>query len=183
LVLEISRLRHGRHLNRHARCPEDSPISKPNYGKGSARERQEAQLRLLESERRYRRLIEAVVDYAIFQLDVNGIVVTWNVGANASKATQPTKSSPNISANSIQRKTAQQECRHRPWTRPGPRDATRPKAVACERTAHTFGRWSCRCDLRRRQEADRVCQGHARHYRTVRGAAHPEADPGTSCRA
>jgi PAS domain S-box-containing protein len=44
-------------------------------------ERQEAQNRLLESERRYRRLVEAVVDYAIFQLDVHGIIVTWNVGA------------------------------------------------------------------------------------------------------
>ena len=48
-------------------------------------DRQEAQQRLLESERRYRRLIEAVVDYAIFQLDVNGIVATWNVGANRIK--------------------------------------------------------------------------------------------------
>ena len=48
-------------------------------------DRQEAQQRLLESERRYRRLIEAVVDYAIFQLDVNGIVATWNVGAKRIK--------------------------------------------------------------------------------------------------
>ena len=48
-------------------------------------ERQEAQLSLLESERRYRRLVEAVVDYAIFQLDVNGIVATWNVGAQRIK--------------------------------------------------------------------------------------------------
>ena len=48
-------------------------------------DRHEAQQRLLESERRFRRLIEAVVDYAIFQLDVNGIVATWNVGANRIK--------------------------------------------------------------------------------------------------
>src|SRR3954464_13940928 len=44
-------------------------------------ERQEAQERQLESERRYRRLVEAVVDYAIFQLDENGLVTTWNSGA------------------------------------------------------------------------------------------------------
>ncbi|MGZ5866425.1 MAG: PAS domain S-box protein [Xanthobacteraceae bacterium] len=48
-------------------------------------ERQEAQLTLLESERRYRRLVEAVVDYAIFQLDVNGTIATWNVGAQRIK--------------------------------------------------------------------------------------------------
>jgi PAS domain S-box-containing protein len=48
-------------------------------------ERQLSQLRLLESERRYRRLIESVVDYAIFQLDANGIVSTWNPGAQRIK--------------------------------------------------------------------------------------------------
>jgi len=48
-------------------------------------ERQMAQQRLLESERAYRRLIEAVVDYAIFQLDANGVVTTWNPGAERIK--------------------------------------------------------------------------------------------------
>jgi PAS domain S-box-containing protein len=48
-------------------------------------ERHEAQQSLLENERRYRRLVEAVVDYAIFQLDVNGIVASWNVGAQRIK--------------------------------------------------------------------------------------------------
>jgi PAS domain S-box-containing protein len=48
-------------------------------------ERHEAQRNLLESERRYRRLVEAVVDYAIFQLDTNGIVSTWNLGAQRIK--------------------------------------------------------------------------------------------------
>ena len=48
-------------------------------------DRQAAQLSLLESERRYRRLVQAVVDYAIYQLDVNGVVATWNVGAQRIK--------------------------------------------------------------------------------------------------
>jgi PAS domain S-box-containing protein len=48
-------------------------------------EHQLAQLNMLESERRYRRLVEAVVDYAIFQLDVNGTVSTWNAGAQRIK--------------------------------------------------------------------------------------------------
>ncbi|MCA1458431.1 PAS domain S-box protein [Bradyrhizobium sp. BRP22] len=52
-------------------------------------ERQEAHERLLESERRYRRLIEAVVDYAIFQLDPAGNVVTWNPGAQRIKGYEP----------------------------------------------------------------------------------------------
>jgi PAS domain S-box-containing protein len=48
-------------------------------------ERQHAQTSLLESERRYRRLVESVIDYAIFQLDANGIVATWNLGAERIK--------------------------------------------------------------------------------------------------
>jgi PAS domain S-box-containing protein len=48
-------------------------------------ERQEAHWKLLESERRYRQLVEAVVDYAIFQLDPTGHVSTWNTGAERIK--------------------------------------------------------------------------------------------------
>jgi PAS domain S-box-containing protein len=48
-------------------------------------ERQQAHQELLDSERRYRRLIEAVVDYAIFQLDPAGNVATWNPGAERIK--------------------------------------------------------------------------------------------------
>jgi len=48
-------------------------------------ERQMSQQQLLESEGRYRKLIEAVVDYAIFQLDPAGYVSTWNTGAQRIK--------------------------------------------------------------------------------------------------
>ena len=48
-------------------------------------ERHLAQQTLLESERRYRRLVEAVVDYAIFQLDTDGRIATWNSGAQRIK--------------------------------------------------------------------------------------------------
>jgi PAS domain S-box-containing protein len=41
----------------------------------------EAHQELARSESRYRRLVEAVVDYAIFQLDPTGHVTTWNPGA------------------------------------------------------------------------------------------------------
>jgi PAS domain S-box-containing protein len=43
------------------------------------------QSRLLESERRFRHLVQAVVDYAIFQLDEEGHVATWNAGAERIK--------------------------------------------------------------------------------------------------
>jgi PAS domain S-box-containing protein len=48
-------------------------------------ERQMAQQNLVESERQYRQLVNAVVDYAIFQLDAEGYVTTWNAGAERIK--------------------------------------------------------------------------------------------------
>ncbi len=44
-------------------------------------ERREHDERLRESEERFRLLVEAVQDYAIFMLDPDGRVVSWNVGA------------------------------------------------------------------------------------------------------
>jgi PAS domain S-box-containing protein len=52
-------------------------------------ERQQAHIELLESERRYRQLIDAVIDYAIFQLDASGSVTTWNPGAQRIKGYAP----------------------------------------------------------------------------------------------
>jgi PAS domain S-box-containing protein len=40
---------------------------------------------LRQSEERFRLLVEGVFDYAIFMLDVNGIVATWNAGAQRIK--------------------------------------------------------------------------------------------------
>jgi PAS domain S-box-containing protein len=48
-------------------------------------ERQATHSKLLESERRHRLLLEAVVDYAIFQLDIGGRIATWNAGAQRIK--------------------------------------------------------------------------------------------------
>jgi PAS domain S-box-containing protein len=49
-------------------------------------ERRLEQSRLLESERRFRHLVQSVVDYAIFQLDKDGVVATWNRGAERIKS-------------------------------------------------------------------------------------------------
>jgi PAS domain S-box-containing protein len=40
---------------------------------------------LFESERRFRLLVEGVIDYAIYMLDPNGIVTNWNAGARRIK--------------------------------------------------------------------------------------------------
>src|SRR4029079_616625 len=58
-------------------------------GTSDITEHQLAQLELLESERRFRRLVESVVDYAIFQLDTGGHVATWEAGAGAIKGYTP----------------------------------------------------------------------------------------------
>jgi PAS domain S-box-containing protein len=52
-------------------------------------ERMEAQEALLESERRFRLLVQGVVDYAIYMLDANGIVINWNEGAERMKGYRP----------------------------------------------------------------------------------------------
>jgi len=39
----------------------------------------------IEEEERYRRLVDAITDYAIYMLDANGIVVSWNTGAHRVK--------------------------------------------------------------------------------------------------
>jgi PAS domain S-box-containing protein len=41
------------------------------------------------TEQRFRQLVEGVVDYAIFHLDTNGIVSTWNAGAERIKGYTP----------------------------------------------------------------------------------------------
>ncbi len=48
-------------------------------------EQRNAQLAALESERRFRLLVEGVVDYAIYMLDPDGHVTNWNAGAERIK--------------------------------------------------------------------------------------------------
>ncbi|MGH6677793.1 MAG: PAS domain S-box protein, partial [Bradyrhizobium sp.] len=48
-------------------------------------ERVQAQQAILESERRFRILVEGVVDYAIYMLDPSGIITNWNSGAERLK--------------------------------------------------------------------------------------------------
>jgi PAS domain S-box-containing protein len=52
-------------------------------------EQEQARQKLVASEERFRRLVESVVDYAIFQLDPSGVVATWNRGAQRIKGYTP----------------------------------------------------------------------------------------------
>jgi PAS domain S-box-containing protein len=44
---------------------------------------------LLESERNFRLLVEGVVDYALYMLDPNGVVTSWNIGGQRIKGYSP----------------------------------------------------------------------------------------------
>jgi PAS domain S-box-containing protein len=48
-------------------------------------ERQAEQNALIESERRFRRLVDGVIDYAIYMLDPSGVITNWNAGAERLK--------------------------------------------------------------------------------------------------
>jgi PAS domain S-box-containing protein len=103
-------------------------------------ERQQAHDELLESERRYRRLVEAVVDYAIFQLDPAGNVATWNPVHIVSKAMIQRRLLVSTSAGSIRPRTSRWAFRNGRFPRRRNTDASRPKAGECEKTAVAFGR-------------------------------------------
>ena len=48
-------------------------------------EKRAAEVAILESERRFRHLVQGVTDYAIYMLDLDGVVVNWNAGAERAK--------------------------------------------------------------------------------------------------
>jgi PAS domain S-box-containing protein len=58
-------------------------------GGGMVRKDQEEQRNLFESERNFRLLVENVVDYALYMLDPNGVVTSWNIGGQRIKGYAP----------------------------------------------------------------------------------------------
>jgi PAS domain S-box-containing protein len=53
------------------------------------RKDQQQQKDLLESERNFRLLVDAVTDYALYMLDPNGVVTSWNIGGQRIKGYAP----------------------------------------------------------------------------------------------
>ena len=53
------------------------------------RKDQQQQKDLLESERNFRLLVEGVADYALYMLDPNGVVTSWNIGGQRIKGYAP----------------------------------------------------------------------------------------------
>jgi PAS domain S-box-containing protein len=52
-------------------------------------ERKHAEAHLAQSEEQFRRLVQGVTDYAIYMLDPQGIITTWNAGAERIKGYRP----------------------------------------------------------------------------------------------
>ena len=102
-------------------------------------ERRKAEEALRESERHFRLLVSGVTDYALYMLDPNGMVASWNAGARASRATRPRKSSDSISPSSISRGPGGR-LPARALPQRGKPDVMKRKAGAYARTARSFGR-------------------------------------------
>ena len=96
----------------------------------------------------------------------DGVVTSWNAGAERFKGYRPKRSSASISRTSTPRRTARRGFRAR-CSRPRARRASsKARAGACARTAAASGRSVViDRDPRRRRRADRLRQDHPRHDR------------------
>ncbi len=61
--------------------------------------------------RRFRHLVQSVTDYAIYMLDLEGIVAAWNAGAERAKGYRKERSSGSISPASTPRRIGPRGCR------------------------------------------------------------------------
>ena len=88
---------------------------------------------------RYRLLVEAVTDYAIYMLDASGIVTSWNPGAQRFKG----YTADEIIGQHFSRFYPEQEQKAvapaRRWRPPHVRESSRPKAGAFGKTDRAFG--------------------------------------------
>ena len=93
----------------------------------------------LSDEGRYRLLIEAITDYAIFLLDPTGIVTTWNPGAQRFKGYSREETSVSTFRAFTQSKIRKLAYRRLRWRLRNARENSRRKAGASVRTDRIFG--------------------------------------------
>ncbi len=107
-----------------------------------ARELAASTIRLEESERRFRLLVEGVTDYAIFMLDEGGHIINWNTGAQRIKGYAPDEIIGKHFSVSTRNRTSTPACLLAPsLPRRGPA-SLKPKASACVAMAVNSGQAS-----------------------------------------
>jgi PAS domain S-box-containing protein len=87
-------------------------------------------------------LVNAVIDYAIYMLDLDGHVVSWNSGAERLKGYSPEEIIGQFSRAFTHQKTYKLAYRRRRCGWRGKLDALKRKAGVCVRTAAVFGHLS-----------------------------------------
>jgi PAS domain S-box-containing protein len=113
---------------------------------------------------RYRLLVDAITDYAIYMLDADGRVASWNAGAQRFKGYTAAEIIGRISAASTPRRTAPR-ARRAGLRTAAETAATRSRAGACARTAAVLGASWSSTPIRDGRRADRLRQGHPRPHR------------------
>ena len=91
------------------------------------------------SEERFRRLVEAAKDYAIFTADVDGRVSTWNEGAARVFGYEEERSSAWMGPSSSPRRTVRVVPPSGNCRKPEPRAGPRTSAGTCARTDRASG--------------------------------------------
>jgi len=90
-------------------------------------------------EMRFRLLIDAVVDYAIYMIDPDGIITSWNAGAKRFKGYEEAEILGSISRVFIPKRTARPVCLSAPLIPPFTKGVSRAKAGGFARTARISG--------------------------------------------
>jgi PAS domain-containing protein len=102
-------------------------------------EQRAAQLAALESERRFRLLVQGVTDYAIYMLSPEGRITNWNMGAERIKGYASSEITGEHFSRFIRRKTARPVFAIKRWKRLGATVVMRPKVGVAGKTAVASG--------------------------------------------
>ncbi len=140
-------------------------------------ERRQAAEQLRQSDQQFRLLVQSVTDYAIYMLDVNGIVTNWNSGAQRIKGYSAdeivgqhfgTFYTPEDRA--LERAAAVSRLRRTRWE--VPKEGLRVRKDGTTFWAHAV----IDPDPRRERRHHRLRQDHARYHRAEARTGGPRAD-------